>query len=191
MGILMKHILSILILLGFMSSAFSESYLCKIDESMGLNFDWDKREYYGTRFVTTEKIIKIVNNDECHEYTMFKSDDYVKLLDREPDEYGNVYKCLKETKLGEKESARGDICLFRTSRNHYECTHLIEWLNAKYQFNADGGRYLGFYAPFNTDHISTEEAALPPPTANNMELGPTRPAIDTMYVEAGKCARID
>ena len=41
-----------------MSVASAEVYLCKVDNSSGLNFDWEKREYYKTHFINSEYLIK-------------------------------------------------------------------------------------------------------------------------------------
>ena len=174
----MKHLLFILI--GFTPSAFAEAYYCKIDERMGLHFDWDKKEYLGTRFVTEETIIKVVDDDQCTELTLFdyeRPDNYIKLLDREPDKYGNFYKCLKKTDLGERESTLGDICEFRAERDTYVCDNEVDWLNSSYQFHINGGKYLGMYAPFNTDPIPEDET--------------TKGVRDSLTIEAGKCSRID
>ena len=177
-----------------MSTANGEAYLCKADISTGLYFDWEAREYKQANFIKQEMIIKVVDDNQCNEFLMKeqRENGYIKKLDREANSYGNSYKCLRKTKLGEKENTYGDICYHRVSQNNYRCDYEPRWLNNSYQFSADGGIYLGFYAPFDTTPVSADEALLPEPSMSNIDAGlEVRSNKDSLRIEAGKCSRID
>ena len=93
----MKHLLSILIFFSFMSVASAEVYLCKVDNSSGLNFDWEKREYYKTHFINSEYLIKVVDDTKCHEIIVGKDKYYTKKLDRTANIDGSEYRCLNHS----------------------------------------------------------------------------------------------
>ena len=173
-----------------MSVASAEAYLCKVDNSSGLNFDWDKREWYKTHFTNSEYLIKIVDDTKCYEFTVDKDEYYTKKLDRTVLNDGSEYRCLNHSTFGEEENSVSDICFYDASENIYECES--QFLDQKYSFHTKGGPYLGSYTPFEVAPVSVEEAKLPKPSVSNIDAGiEVRPPRDSIIVESGKCSRID
>jgi len=174
----MKHLLSILIFFSFMSVASAEAYLCKVDNSSGLNFDWEKREYYKTHFINSEYLIKVVDDTKCHEIIVGKDKYYTKKLDRTANIDGSEYRCLNHSIFGEGgNSTNNNICYYSASNTSYHCESYTSY---EYSFHTKGGFYLSSNTPFDVAPVSVEKAKIE-----------VRSPRDSIAVESGKCSRID